>query len=232
MLIRRILILVSFFTSYTNAQHSNWDILMNEPVSLLDLTIFKAEIEGAAFANNELPKAFSKFSHELSWILKPNSASLPLPKSKPSFNFTNKTFEFQYDFLMPIPDKEDYKELDIAQIYYQEGLLKPTKENYSNLCTKILKASVKGISFHPMTHAGYTTKTTRELPSKSKLFVDALKNSIFRVKFEITSREMLKGTRASFPTIICEANKKDLFESNLNISYKFSGKWEQLKEYY
>ncbi len=205
---------------------------MNEPVSMLDIMVYKAQLK----AERHLPKVdfdsitlrevpFNYADFKKSVENKYGKLAIPItwPNLDAEFLFDKRKFqfhlsgiwylaEFDYDLNKPTINKH----------------LKNTMDNISNSCAALLR-NISFLSFSAVYHAGYSTKSTREMPKHEELVGLIESDTTYKVTLVLGN----EGGWESDTSISCETDKNILAvkEKNLkDIKFNYIGKWSNLIE--
>jgi hypothetical protein len=198
-------------------------ILVNEPASLLDLTMFKANLKAEAYKETlDYKKNVSgqvirnlrrfDFDRQLSTL------DFDLPISFPEqlyarFDFGNGLFYFEQALIWRLResiDKSDNPNLPE---------LISNQKNITLVCNILLK-NMAHLIIAPETHAGYTTKASRKLPEN--LLAQAINDTVYRVTI------YLQNTYEDYPSLECETTGKERYIEDGKIEYKYNGAWFEL----
>ena len=215
--------LVFMLTSLALAKPKPYQqILIGEPVSLLDLAVFKAQLKADIFLEKQLKgKPINEFLFgrqlKMDWIVEPKkSRSLYLPIT---YEFIAADFDFKEGFFeYALRVSWDLTNISVlTDIPSDAGQIKHSQANMASVCKYLLK-KIKVLKFKVADHSGYTNKHTRNLPSFEKLLIKSRKDTRYIVQIDA-------GFLESDLYLRCESLSPSRHKK---VNFKFEGKWHEL----
>tara|TARA_R110000744_G_C19311022_1_gene556712 strand:- start:615 stop:1382 length:768 start_codon:yes stop_codon:yes gene_type:complete len=235
------LLLVCFNVSSASKEYQK--TLINEPVSLLDLTMFNANLKAAEYKEslNYKKSIYTKVIRDLrdfDFDKRLLTLDFYLPINFPDalharFDFGSGLFYFEQELSWDLngPIKGEPKEnLELNKVIKGTGLKVPIKysippelltnqKNVTLICNMLLRG-MAFLTIIPEDHAGYSTKASRELPED--IIAEAIADTVYRVTIS------LENFYEDYPSMECETTGKERFKDDGNVTYKYSGSWYQL----
>jgi hypothetical protein len=212
---------LSYTPTAISAPKEYQKLLMDEPASLLDLMIFKADLElerhlrkseNLTFIN---PKGWD-------WLVEPKNGDT----MSRSVNYVSGFVDYDYDkgnFIIgatavwPLYSVEEVTNPEYIKI---NGKIKNNQKNISSMCIRLL-GDLLAVSVSPLVHAGYSTTNTRGLPIA--LNDKVIKDTEYRVKIQ-TQRRFNK-----YPYLTCSKIGIDL-PGDDNVSFTYHGDWHKIDD--
>ncbi len=229
---KALLSLVIFVTCFIAHSQDYKDILIDEPVSLLDLMLFKANIKADTKEEQLSIKPIKLNTPE--WLIQPKSMAKYLERGghvlkttsyknlEAYYDFEKKNFSISYYLIYKHPNDKYINRFKKHKFDENNGLLKTTQKNFSAICTAYLD-EISTIRLSPLQHSGYVTKSTRKLPEKHELLKQIEKDTNYKVVIVIEDDK-----ESSFNGLEVECYRNS-YESRFDEDYKdhfsFNGNW-------
>jgi hypothetical protein len=230
----RIVLLFLMLNSLAIANPKDYQkILLNEPVTLLDLMIFEAQLELNNYVKNDPFTRIDRYELTLldfEYLVEPsdNEIALDMFSLSGDVHFEPDAGKFVYTFekrwspaghLRFENNALEYRTEDIER----NGLVKISQKNFASYCKNMLIDAGRSNEVTLKTHEGYTTENTRKLPENvfSQVTEDTYYN--FTVKLGRYYSQNLVSVK-------CSASKLDILKLEPKIKYEFIGDWHLLEE--
>lgn len=196
-------------------------ILINEPVSLLDLTVYRAQSDAEIFLDSQLKGSALVKGYEiqkLDWLhvwTERFHPPLRYGAIYADFEFNAGLFVFQLSADWQLVDSmfgiEGYDGKTV-------GRLQNTQKNIAYICSELVTKLRRGLHFTMQNHAGYATDATKKLTLKD--FASVRRDTRYRVSLFLVSEG------EDYPWMTCEATGN---YSDSEITYKYEGAWQDLE---
>jgi hypothetical protein len=211
-------------------------ILLNEPVTLLDLMIFEAQLELNDYVKDGPFTRIDRYKTTLldfEYLVEPSKnrddeIALDMFSLSGDVDFELDTGKFVYTFEKLWSPEVHIRFENNALKYHKEdieinGLVKISQKNFASYCKNLLIHAGIRNEVTLKTHAGYTTENTRKLPD------DAFSQVIGDTHYNFTVK-LARYYTQNLVSVKCSASRLDISKPEPKIKFEFIGNWHLLEE--
>ena len=221
-------IALSYTPAALSAPKEYQKLLMDEPASLFDLMIFKADLELdshiRSISKTKPFKLWEMSKWRWDWLRrppKPGSFTRPV-----YFKYGHVDFDFEKgNFIVgatAIWKLFEFIELADKKHIETHGKLKNNQKNIASMC-ELLLIELSKVAITPITHRGFSTHKSRKLPKFGDLYKTIKNDSVYKVTIYI------QHDGEDLPSMTC-STPGPIHDRSDDVSYQFYGDWHKLDE--
>ncbi|MBD3652712.1 hypothetical protein [Kangiella sp.] len=207
-------------------------LLMNEPASLLDISLFKARLELEDYIQKHQVETISINDLEsFDWLVRSKyHHEYNYSESKRGtirFDWNSGSFLYEFKMLSAIAvDYKRYKDKIMQEHFERSGLLDITQNNFSLLCSDLLIQAASQLHVAPYLHEGYTTKGEQSLPDYDLLYNKFERDTQYSYVIEILYLKEPLSVKC-----VLNGPVSTILKENLkSVRYEYDGPWHNLKK--
>lgn len=233
----RIILLSLMLNSLAIANPKDYqEILLNEPVTLLDLMIFEAQLELQDYVKDDPFTRIDRYETALldfEYLVEPSKnrddeIALDTFSLSGNVNFEYDSGQFVYTLEKLWSPASHLRFVNNDLGLYKEdieknGLVKISQKNFASYCKRALLSASSGNLVSPKTHSGHSTANTRKLPEN--LYALVIKDTHYRFILKLG-----RYFSQNLVAVKCSASRLDIIKPEPKIEFEFIGDWHLLEE--